>query len=206
VLDEVALIEGVLDWIAMIIAQHLDYLVEADMVDLASLLLMDPVDHHDKLAVAVPLAILLALYPSITVFSLVCGFSLSLTLVFVEDCMDIILAEDVACCEVEQFPHRPQFAASELMDKCFIGRAGDESSDHVRIHDIKKLIALLGKAVDVRARSLSHLLLAGFEILGISRAHVRALKVPTKMRLKSAHEWMLSAVRCSSHAHALSSR
>jgi hypothetical protein len=38
---------------------------------------------------------------------------------------------------------------SELMDECFIGRAKDECSDHVRIHDIGKLIPLHGKAVDV---------------------------------------------------------
>ena len=33
-LNEVALLEGVLDWITMIVAQHLDYLVETDMVEL----------------------------------------------------------------------------------------------------------------------------------------------------------------------------
>jgi hypothetical protein len=35
------------------------------------------------------------------------------------------------------------------MDECFIGRAGEEHSDHIRIHDVWKLIALLGKAVDI---------------------------------------------------------
>jgi hypothetical protein len=37
------------------------------------------------------------------------------------------------------------------MDECFVGRARDEHSDHVRIHNIGKLIALLGKAADVLA-------------------------------------------------------
>ena len=84
----------------------------------------------------------------------------------------------MACCEVEQLPHCPQFVASELMNKCFVGRAGDERSDHIRIHNIEKLVALLGKAANVLTQSLSHFLLIGFEILGISRAHVCALKVP----------------------------
>jgi hypothetical protein len=35
------------------------------------------------------------------------------------------------------------------MDECFVGRAKDERSDHVRIYDIGKLVALLGKAADV---------------------------------------------------------
>ena len=78
----------------------------------------------------------------------------------------------------EQFPGRPWFAASKLMDECFIGRARDEHPDHIRVHDIKKLIALLGKAVNVLTQSLSCFLLVGLEILGISRAHVCALKIP----------------------------
>jgi hypothetical protein len=35
------------------------------------------------------------------------------------------------------------------MDECFVGHARDERSDHVRIHDVGKLIALLGKVADV---------------------------------------------------------
>ena len=58
----------------MVAAWQLDYLVETDVVELASFLPVDLVDRRDKLAVVAPLAILLALYPSIVVFSLVCGF------------------------------------------------------------------------------------------------------------------------------------
>jgi hypothetical protein len=53
-LDKVAFLEGVLDWETMVVVRHLDYLVEADMVELASLLLVDPVDRRDKFTVAVP--------------------------------------------------------------------------------------------------------------------------------------------------------
>jgi hypothetical protein len=135
----------------VIVARHLNYLVEADVVELASLLLMDPVDHCDELTIMMPPTVLLALYSSTVVFSLVCGSSLSLTLVFAEDCTDGLLARGVACREVEQLPHRSRFATSKLMDECFVGRARDEHSDHVRIHNIGKLIALLGKAADVLA-------------------------------------------------------
>jgi hypothetical protein len=154
------------------------------MVELASLLLVDPIDCRDELTVAAPLAVLLALYPSTAVFSLIHGFSLSLTLVFAEDCMDDLLTEGVACREVEQLPRHLLFAASELMDECFIGRTRDEHSNHVYIHDIRKLIALLEKATDVLVQSLSRFLFAGLEIPRISWAHVRALKVPYEDALK----------------------
>jgi hypothetical protein len=44
-----------------------------------------------------------------------------------------------------------RFAAPELMDECFIGHARDERSNHICIHDIRKLTALLGEAADVLA-------------------------------------------------------
>ena len=150
-LDEVTLLEGVLNWIAMVMAWHLDYLVKADMVELASFLLMDLVDGCHKLAVAMPPTVLLVLYSPIVDLSLICGFGLCLALVLVEDCTDGLLARGVTCCEVKQLPRHSWFAAPELMDECFVGRAGDECFDHVYIHDVWKLVALLGKAVDVLA-------------------------------------------------------
>jgi len=133
----------------MIATWHLDYLVEADMVELASLLPVDPINRRGKLAVTAPPAALLAFAPSIAVLSLICGFGLSLTLVLVEDCMDVLLTGGLAYCEVEQLPCHPRFVAFELMDERFVGSARDERFDHVRIHNIGKLIALLGKVADV---------------------------------------------------------
>ena len=43
----------------MIATWHLDYLVEVDVVELASLLFMDPVDYSNELAVVASPAILL---------------------------------------------------------------------------------------------------------------------------------------------------
>ena len=98
-----------------------------------------------------PPAVLLALYSLIAVPSLVRGFGLSLSLVLAKECMDDLLVGVMACHEVEQIPHHSWLAASELIDECFIGRARDERSDHDLVHDIRKLTALLGKAVDVLA-------------------------------------------------------
>jgi hypothetical protein len=70
------------------------------------------------------------------------------------------------------------------MDECFIGHARDERSNHVHSHDIRMLIALLEKAGDVLTYSLSCFLFAGFEVPGISRVHVCALKVPYKDALE----------------------
>ena len=70
-LDEVAHLKGVLDWIAMVAARHLDYLVETNMVELASLLFVDPIDCRNQLTIVVPPAILLALHSSIVVLGLI---------------------------------------------------------------------------------------------------------------------------------------
>ena len=96
-------------WVAMVelVARHLDSLVETNMVELASLLFVDPVDYHNELTVAVPPAILLALHSSVVVLGLIHGFSLSLTLVLLEYCVDGLLAGGMACCEVEQLPCSP---------------------------------------------------------------------------------------------------
>jgi hypothetical protein len=110
---------------------------------------MDPVDRRDELIVTVPPTVLLAFSPLIAVLRLVLGFGLSLTLVFAKDCTNGLLVGGVACHEVEQLLHHSCFAASELMNKCFICHARDERFDHVYIHDIGKLVVLLRKATDV---------------------------------------------------------
>ena len=127
----------------MVVARHLDYFVETDMVGLAGLLPLDPINRRDELAVAASPAFLLAFLSLIAALSLVRGFGLSLALVFAKDCPDGLLAGGVACREVEQLPRRSQFAASKLVDECFVGHARYERSDHVRIYDVGKLIALL---------------------------------------------------------------
>jgi hypothetical protein len=147
--DEVAFLEGVLDWIAVVAARQLDYLVKTNMVELASFIPVDPINRHDELAVTAPPAVHLAFPSLIVVLSLIHGSGLGLALVLAKDCPNVLLAGGMACREVEQLPHHPRLAASELMDKCFIGHAKDEHSDHVRIHDVGKLIALLGKAADI---------------------------------------------------------
>jgi len=65
--------------------------------------------------------------------------------------MDDLLARGMVCCEVEQLLRHSWFVAYELMNERFIGRTGDECTNHIRIHDIRKLVALLGKVMDVLA-------------------------------------------------------
>jgi len=91
----------------MVMARQLDYLVETDMVELANFLLVDPIDYRDKLAIAASPAMFLAFPSPITVLSLVQGFSLSLTPVFIEDCPDGLLTGGMACREVKQLSCHP---------------------------------------------------------------------------------------------------
>ena len=119
------------------------------MVELASLLLVDSVNHRDELTVTAPPTVLLAFLPPGAVPSLVRGLSLGLVLVFAEDCPDGLLIGGMACSEVEQLPCCSWFAVSKLMDEGFVSHARDECSDHVYIYDVGKLISLHGKAMDV---------------------------------------------------------
>jgi len=110
---------------------------------------MDPVDRRDELTIAMPLAVFLTFPSPIAVLSLIRGFGLGLALVCAKHSLDGLLAGGMSCSEVEPLSCRTQFAVSELVDECFIGRARGERSYHVYIHDVGKLIALLGKAPDV---------------------------------------------------------
>ena len=93
----------------MVAARQLDYLIKTDMVELASLLLVDPIDRRDKLDVATPPAVLLAFPSPITVLSLIRGFGLGLAFVFAKDCPNGLLTGGMACGEVDQLPRRPRF-------------------------------------------------------------------------------------------------
>ena len=121
------------------------------MAELASLLLMDPIDGYDELAVMVPPIVLLAFYSPIAAFSPIYGFGLCLAFVFAKDCTDYLLIEGMTCHEIKQLPRHSWFAAPELVDKYFIGHARDERSNHVHVYDVEKLVALHGKAADVLA-------------------------------------------------------
>ena len=85
----------------MVVAQQLDYFVEADVVELASLMLVDSIYRCDELAIAAPLAILLAFPLPGAVPSLIRGLSHGLALLLVEVCSDSLLARGVDHCEVE---------------------------------------------------------------------------------------------------------
>jgi hypothetical protein len=60
-LYEVIVLKGVLDGVAMVMAQPLHYLFKTNRVGPAGLLLVDSIDHHNKLAIMMSLVVLLAL-------------------------------------------------------------------------------------------------------------------------------------------------
>lgn len=85
----------------MVMVRHLHYPFETDMVGLTNLLLMDSIDHHDKLAIMTPLAVLLSLSPPSIVLALIHGLGLALTLVLVDVYLDSLLVGGMAHHEVK---------------------------------------------------------------------------------------------------------
>ena len=77
------------------------------MVELASLLFVDPIDCHNELTVTAPPAILFALHSLVVVLGLVRRFSLGLILMLPEYCVDGLFIGGMACCEVEQLLRSP---------------------------------------------------------------------------------------------------
>ena len=63
------------------------------------------------------------------------------------------------------------------MDQGFTGRSGQKGSYHVSVGDVRELITLSGKALDVPAEGFIGLLTAVLEVPWVSRAFVRALEV-----------------------------
>jgi hypothetical protein len=66
---------------------------------------------------------------------------------------------------------------TQLAHQVAAGGAGKERADDIRVGDVGQLGALLRESSDVVPERLSRLLAAASEILGVSRAHVRALEI-----------------------------
>jgi hypothetical protein len=67
--------------------------------------------------------------------------------------------------------------ATQLAHQVATGGAGEECADDIRIGDVGQLGALLRESPDVVPERLSRLLPAASEVLGVSRAYVRALEI-----------------------------
>jgi hypothetical protein len=60
------------------------------------------------------------------------------------------------------------------------GGAGEEHPDDIRVGDVGQLGALLRKPPDVLSQGFPWLLAAALDILGVTKAHVRALEVSSE--------------------------
>jgi hypothetical protein len=98
-------------------------------------------------------------------------------LVLSEDGLNRLLARGKLCGDVHQLARPGGGLATQLAHQVAAGGAGKERADDIRVGDIGQLGALLRESPDVVLERLSRLLAAASEILGVPRAHVRALEV-----------------------------
>ena len=69
---------------------------------------------------------------------------------------------------------------SQLMDKRLAVHPGQEGSYHVGVGNVRKLVALLGEALDVPMEGLTSLLMVVLGVPWVPRALVSALEVSHK--------------------------
>jgi hypothetical protein len=86
------------------------------------------------------------------------------------------------------------------VDERLTGRATDEGIDHVRVHDVGELIALLGEALDVLLEGLVGPLPIVVESHEFSGWVYVPWKCPTKTEQRSPQQRMLSGSSSSSQA------
>ena len=70
------------------------------------------------------------------------------------------------------------------MDQGLAVCPGEESTDDGRVDDIREGVTTLGKPADVISQGFAGLLLAAFEVPGVSWADVRPLEIPDEDPLK----------------------
>jgi hypothetical protein len=85
---------------------------------------------------------------------------LCLALGAVEDGSNRLFTRGMAGGDVKELLGGPRTLATQLVDQGLIGGARQEGPNDVGIGDVRQLIALLGEALDVLAKSFSGLLLA----------------------------------------------
>jgi hypothetical protein len=94
-----------------------------------------------------------------------------------EDGLDRLLARGELGGDVHQLARPGGSLATQLAHQVAARGAGEERADDIRVGDVGQLGALLRKLPDVVPERLPRLLTAASEILGVPRAHVRALEV-----------------------------
>ena len=82
--------------------------------------------------------------------------------------------------DVQEFLGGLRALASQLMNQGLTNCPGQEGSYHIGVGDVRKLVALLGEALDVPIEGFTGLLSAVLEVPWVPRVLVCALEVPHK--------------------------
>jgi hypothetical protein len=98
-------------------------------------------------------------------------------LVLLEDGLNRLLARGELGGDVHQLARPGGGLATQLAHQVAAGGAGKERADDIRVGDVGQLGVLLRESPDVVPERLSRMLAVASEILGVPRAHVRALEV-----------------------------
>jgi hypothetical protein len=101
-------------------------------------------------------------------------------LVLPEDGLDRLLTRGELGGDVHQLARPGGSFATQFAHQVAASGAGEERPDDIRVGDVGKLGALLRKSPDVLSQGFPWLLAAASEILGVPRAHVRALEVSSE--------------------------
>ena len=102
---------------------------------------------------------------------------LALVRLVIENCTNRLLASGVVGGSIEQFVGVGGTASRKLVHQVPARRALKEGVDDLDVGDAGELGALLGEAPHIVAQGLVGLLSTPFEVPGLPRAHVCALKV-----------------------------
>jgi hypothetical protein len=180
-----ALLKGVLDGTLVIGARLLEHLVEqvGPTRRLPRVPLLDSGDKICVSGVALCLRLLLGLLLHAAlggrlgdVFLLV---SLRL-LVLPEDGLDRLLTRGELGGDVHQLARLGRSLASQFAHQVTASGVSEECPDDIRVGDVGQLGALLRKPPDVVSQGFPWLLAAASKILGVPRAHLRALEVSSE--------------------------
>jgi hypothetical protein len=101
-------------------------------------------------------------------------------LVLPEDGLDRLLTRGELGGDVHQLARLGGSLAAQFAHQVAASDAGEERPDDIRVGDVGQLGALLLKLSDVLSQGFPWLLAAASEILGVPRAHVRALEVSSE--------------------------
>jgi hypothetical protein len=101
-------------------------------------------------------------------------------LVLPEDGFDRLLARGELGGDVHQLARLGGSLAPQFSHQVATRGAGEERPDDIQVGDVGQLGALLQKPSDVLSQGFPWLLAAASEILGVPRAHVRALEISSE--------------------------